>query len=107
MLVSLDVVLDAQALEGEGRPGTVSQQPLAPGGVGAMDSVRGIEAEAAAGLPGEHAFDGVFVEESAAPEEAKHATLQGHASSISAAARAGGGRLIGGEAKVRRPDLGF
>lgn len=41
-----------------------------------MDADRGIEAEAAAGMPGEHALDSVLVEESATPEEAEHAALQ-------------------------------
>lgn len=41
-----------------------------------MDSDRRIEAEAAAGLPGEHVLDGVHIEEAAALEEAEHAPLQ-------------------------------
>ena len=45
------VALDAQALEGEGRPRAVSEQPLAPG-IGAVDADGGVQAEAAAGLPG-------------------------------------------------------
>jgi hypothetical protein len=51
--------LDAHALEGERRAGAVSQEPLAPCGVRAMDADRCIEAEAAAALPGEHVLDGV------------------------------------------------
>jgi hypothetical protein len=71
------VVLDAQALEGEGWwPGTVSEQPLAPRDIGAMEADGCVEAEAAAGLPGEHVGDGVVVEEAAAPEEAEHAELR-------------------------------
>jgi hypothetical protein len=35
-----------------------------------------VEAEAAAGLPGEHVVDGVFVEEAAPLEEAEHTALQ-------------------------------
>ena len=39
------MVLDAQALEGEGRPGAVSEQPLSAGGVGAMDANGGVQAD--------------------------------------------------------------
>jgi hypothetical protein len=41
-----------------------------------MDADGGVEAEAAAGLPGEHVLDSVLVEEAAALEEAEHAALQ-------------------------------
>jgi hypothetical protein len=41
-----------------------------------MDSDRCVEAEAAAGLPGEHVLYGVLVEEAAALEESEHAALQ-------------------------------
>jgi hypothetical protein len=34
------VALDTQALQCEGRPGAVTQQPLAPAGIGAMDADR-------------------------------------------------------------------
>jgi hypothetical protein len=41
-----------------------------------MDANGRVEAEAAAGLPGEHVLYGVLVEEAAALEEAEHAALQ-------------------------------
>jgi hypothetical protein len=41
-----------------------------------MGADGGVEAEAAAGLPGEHVFDGVLVEQAAALEEAEHTALQ-------------------------------
>ena len=59
------VALDAQALEGEGRPRAVSQQPLSAG-AGAVDPDGGVQAEAATGLPGEHVGGGVVVEQAAA-----------------------------------------
>jgi hypothetical protein len=54
----------------------IPEQPLAPVRVRAMDADGGVEAEAAAGLPGEHVLNGVLVEEPAALEEAEHASLQ-------------------------------
>lgn len=39
------IPLDAQAVEGEGGPGAVAQEPLPPGAVGAMDVDGGIETE--------------------------------------------------------------
>jgi hypothetical protein len=41
-----------------------------------MDADGCVEAETAAGLPGEHVGDSVLVEEAAALEEAEYATLQ-------------------------------
>lgn len=70
------VALDAQALEGEGRAGTVFQEPFSAGAVGAVDADGGVQAEAAGGLPGEHVGNGVIVEEAAALKEAEHAALQ-------------------------------
>ncbi|HUF31424.1 MAG TPA: hypothetical protein VMM77_12300, partial [Gemmatimonadaceae bacterium] len=76
LLARLGVALDAQAFEGERRPGAVPQQPFPAGGVGAVDADGGVQAEAATGLPGEHVLYGVLVEESAALEEAEHALQQ-------------------------------
>jgi hypothetical protein len=72
----LAAALDTQALQREWRPGAVPEQPLAPGCIGAMDADGGVEAEAAAGPPGEHVFDGALVEQAAPLEEAEHAALQ-------------------------------
>jgi hypothetical protein len=41
-----------------------------------MDADGGVQAEAAAGLPGEHVGDGAVVEQAAALEEAQDAALQ-------------------------------
>jgi len=41
-----------------------------------VDADRGVQAEAAGGLPGEHVGDGGLVEEAASLEEAEHAPLQ-------------------------------
>jgi hypothetical protein len=72
----LAAALDAHAFEGERRASAISQQPLSSDGVGATDANGRIEAEAAAGLSGEHVLDGVLVEEAAALEESEHAALQ-------------------------------
>jgi hypothetical protein len=44
--------------------------------VGSVDANRCVEAEAAAGLPGEHVLDGAPVEQATAQEESEHAALQ-------------------------------
>jgi hypothetical protein len=41
-----------------------------------MDADEGVEAEAAAGLAGDHVLYGILIEQGAALEEAEHATLQ-------------------------------
>jgi hypothetical protein len=68
--------LDAQAVEGEGGPGAVADEPLAAGAVGAVDSDGGVDAEPASSLPGEHVVYGVLIEEAAALEEAEDAALE-------------------------------
>jgi hypothetical protein len=52
-----------------------SEQPLAPGGVGAVDVDGGVQAEAAGALPGEHVGYGMVVQVAAAQEEAEDAAL--------------------------------
>jgi hypothetical protein len=64
---------DPQAFEGEGGPGAVAQESLPPGAVTSGDADRGIDAEAARRLPGEHVEGGGLVEQVAPPEEAEHA----------------------------------
>jgi hypothetical protein len=67
-----------------------------------MDADGGVEAEAAAGLPGEHVLHRVLVEEAAALEEAEHAALQ---RALEAEDVVGGemGCLVEGDASVVAP----
>ncbi len=69
-------VLDAEAVEGEGRPGAVAEESLPAGAVRAVDTDGGVQAEAAGALPGEHVVHGVGFEEAAAVEEAEDAALE-------------------------------
>jgi hypothetical protein len=64
-----------------------------------MDADGGVEAEAAAGLPGEHVLDGVLVEQAAALEEAEHAALQ-RALEAEDVVGSEMGRLVEGDAAV-------
>jgi hypothetical protein len=64
-----------------------------------MDADGGVEAEAAAGLPGEHVLDGVLVEQAAALEEAEHAALQ-RALEAEDVVGVEMGRLVEGDAAV-------
>jgi hypothetical protein len=95
----LAVALDTHALKRERRPGAISEEALAPCRVRAMDSDRCVEAEAAAGLPGEHVLDGVLGEQAAALEEAEHAALQRALEAEDVVGREMG-RLVEGDAAV-------
>jgi hypothetical protein len=64
-----------------------------------MDADRCVEAEVAAGLPGEHVLDGVLGEEPAALEEAEHTALQ-RALEAEDVVGSEMGRLVEGDAAV-------
>ena len=67
----------ARSFSGEkGRPGAVAEQALAADSVGAVDTHGGVQAEAAAALPGEHVLDGGGLQQAAPLEEAKDAALE-------------------------------
>jgi hypothetical protein len=64
-----------EALEGEGWPGAVTDQPLDACPVVALDANGGVDAEAAGALPGEHALGIGLVEKAAGAEVPEHAAL--------------------------------
>jgi hypothetical protein len=64
-----------EALEGEGWPGAVTDQPLDACPVVALDANGGVDAEAAGALPGKHAFGIGIVEKAACAEVPEHAAL--------------------------------
>jgi hypothetical protein len=60
----------AQPVQGGRWPGTVPQQPLAPGAVGGLDAHRGVDGEAAAMLPLPHRLRAIGWQQAAAHEHA-------------------------------------
>ena len=64
-----------EALEGEGWPGTVTDQALDARPVVALDADGGVDAEAAGALPGEHALSIGLVEKAARAEVPEHTAL--------------------------------
>ena len=69
-------MLQAHALQREGRACAVTEQPLTATPVSAVDADGGVQAEAAAALPGEHVLHGAQVEQAAPLEEAEDAALE-------------------------------
>jgi len=57
-----------EAVEGEGRSGTVAYEPLEAGAIGGLDPDAGVEAESAAVLPVEHIPGLVGFQEAVAPK---------------------------------------
>ena len=64
-----------EAFEGEGRPGTVPDEPFEAASVVALDVHRGVDAEPAGSLPGEHTNGVVFLEQTLGAEVAQNAAL--------------------------------
>ena len=67
------VPVSLEPFEGEGRTGTVAQEPFEPCTVTARDMDRGIDAEPAGGLPSEHVIGDVALEQTLAVEVTEHA----------------------------------
>ena len=66
------VPVSLEPFEGEGRTGTVAQEPFEPCTVTARDMDRGIDAEPAGGLPSEHVIGAVALEQTLAVEVTEH-----------------------------------
>ena len=71
------VPVSLEPFEGEGRTGTVAQEPFEPCTVTARDMDRGIDAEPAGGLPREHVIGDVPFEQAVAVEVTEHAVAHG------------------------------
>ncbi len=67
------VPVSLEPFEGEGRTGTVAQEPFEPGTVTGRDMDRGIDAEPTGGLPREHVIGDVTFEQAVAVEVTEHA----------------------------------
>jgi hypothetical protein len=55
-----------EAVEGEGSPGTIPNEPLESGPVGSLDADAGIEAEPPTVIPGQHILGLVGLQEAVA-----------------------------------------
>ena len=86
-----------EPFEGEGRTGTVAQESFEPGTVMSRDVDRGIDAEPAGGLPGEHVIGDVAFEQTLAVEVPEHAVANGLLELIPV-----GGREMGGLVELDR-----
>jgi len=64
-----------EAFEREGRPGTVPDEPFQAAAVVALNVHRGVDAEPAGSLPGEHTNGVVFLEQAPGAEVAQNAAL--------------------------------
>ena len=75
-----------EPLQGEGRPGTVPNEPFHACTVVALDPDRSVDAEPTGSLPAQHAVSVGFVEEALAPKVPEHAALEGTACPLQAVA---------------------
>ena len=82
---------EVQPFEGEGRLGAVADEALEGVAVGGLDADAGVEAEAAAVIPGEHVGGLVGLEQAMAAEVAQDAGADGALEALQALGRESGG----------------
>ena len=85
------VVDQVEAVEGEGRPSTIPDEPFEAFAVGGLDTDAGVKAEPATVIPAEHLLGVVGLQEAVTTEVAEHPTSHGVLEALQELVGEGGG----------------